>query len=163
MVNRPKQIGTQSETGVRNALLRAGFSLLEAHRNVLKGSEDEGDVWLRHPSRGLFIFEVKGGKSAEAAGPKKIAQWLAETEKEMYAAGAQHGFLVRKKKGVSHLRAEDYEAYIDLVDLLGLTGAPVTPELFPWQANVVMQIRFGDLLKLIKVPENQEDAAEAAS
>lgn len=160
MVNRPKQIGTESETGVRNALLRAGFSLLEAHRNVLKGSDDEGDVWLRHPSLGLIIFEVKGGKTAETAGPLKIQQWLAETEREMYAAGAQFGFLVRKKFRVSPKKAEGYEAYVDLVDLLGLTGVKPSPENFPWRANVVMPIRFGDLLKLIQLDKDEDAPAE---
>ena len=49
-MSKAKAIGTRAETAVRNYLLSVGYSELEAHRNVLKGSDDEGDVWLREPT-----------------------------------------------------------------------------------------------------------------
>ncbi len=45
-MSKSKSIGTRAETAVRNYLLSVGYSPLDAHRNVLKGSDDEGDVWL---------------------------------------------------------------------------------------------------------------------
>jgi len=50
-MSKAKQIGTAAETAVRNFLLSQNYTELEAHRNVLKGTNDEGDVWLREPLR----------------------------------------------------------------------------------------------------------------
>ena len=45
-MSKAKAIGTRAETAVRNFLLSVGYSELEAHRNVLTGSDDQGDAGL---------------------------------------------------------------------------------------------------------------------
>jgi len=55
-MSKAKAIGTRAETAVRNYLLSAGYTELEAHRNVLTGSDDQGDVWLRDENYGLVVF-----------------------------------------------------------------------------------------------------------
>ena len=80
-MSKAKQIGTRAETAVRNYLLSTGYNPLEAHRNVLKGQDDEGDVWLRE-SYGLIVFEIKGGKSAKDASFQQIGKWYEEAETE---------------------------------------------------------------------------------
>jgi hypothetical protein len=62
-MSKAKDIGTRAETAVRNYLLSVGYGQLEAHRNVLMGSMDQGDVWLREPQHGLIVFELKGGNT----------------------------------------------------------------------------------------------------
>lgn len=111
MVNKPKAIGTAAETAVRNYLLSCGYDKFEAHRNVLKGSADEGDVWLRHPNLGLIVFEVKAGKAAESASHNQVKLWFEEALIEQKNAGAMNACLVLKRKAVGHARARDWWAY----------------------------------------------------
>lgn len=118
-MSKAKQIGTRAETAVRNYLLSVGYNPLDAHRNVLKGQDDEGDVWLRE-SYGLIIFEVKGGKSAKDASLGQIEKWFEETEKEKANADARFGFLVTQRAGVGYPRAGEWWAYAKLEDLISL-------------------------------------------
>ena len=74
-MSKAKAIGTRAETAVRNYLLSAGYTELEAHRNVLTGSEDQGDVWLREPKRGLIVFELKGGNMAKNDSYEQCLKW----------------------------------------------------------------------------------------
>lgn len=120
MVNKPKAIGTAAETAVRNALLRAGFTELEAHRNVLKGSADEGDVWLRHPVLGLIVFEVKGGKTAKTASFEQCIKWLLEAHTERKNAKGAYGLLVQQRAGVGLTRAEGWHVYLTNNDLFSI-------------------------------------------
>ena len=78
-MSKAKNIGTRAETAVRNHLLSAGYDPLEAHRNVLKGSADEGDVWLREYF-GLVVFEVKGGNAAKTASHNQVLKWFQEAQ-----------------------------------------------------------------------------------
>ena len=71
-MSKAKNIGTRAETAVRNYLLSAGYGELEAHRNVLTGSDDQGDVWLREPDHGLIVFELKGGNMAKSASFEQV-------------------------------------------------------------------------------------------
>ena len=80
-MSKAKNIGTRAETAVRNYLLSVGYDPLAAHRNVLKGTADEGDVWLREVV-GLIVFEIKGGKMAKEASYGQIQKWMVETETE---------------------------------------------------------------------------------
>jgi Holliday junction resolvase-like predicted endonuclease len=118
-MSKAKEIGTRAETAVRNYLLSAGYSPLDAHRNVLKGRDDEGDVWLRE-KKGLVVFEVKGGKSAKDASLGQIEKWYEEAEKEKQNADAWLGFLVAQRAGVGYLRAGEWWAYAQLEDLINL-------------------------------------------
>lgn len=144
MVNRPKAIGTAAESAVRNYLLSCGFSALEAHRNVLKGSADEGDVWLRHPFIGLVVFEVKAGKAAKTASHGQIGKWFDEAVKECAAAGGIRPILVTQRAGVGAPRAGEWWAYTsraglsrdilirttldDMMNLLAIFPPPYGPD-----------------------------------
>lgn len=110
MVNRPKAIGTAGETAVRKYLLSLGFSALDAHRNVLKGSADEGDVWLRHPL-GLIVFEVKAGKAAKTASHGQVLRWMDETSTEQINAHGFSSVLVTQRAGVGAPNAGEWWAY----------------------------------------------------
>lgn len=114
MVNKPKAIGTAGESAVRNYLLSLGFSELEAHRNVLKGSADEGDVWLRHPELGLIVFEVKAGKTAQTASHNQIKAWFEEALTEKTNAKGTYAVLVTKRAGVGAPRAGEWWAYFEV-------------------------------------------------
>lgn len=121
-MSKAKAIGTRAETALRNYLLSAGYSELEAHRNVLTGQNDEGDIWLRDKKHGLIVFEVKGGKAAKEASHEQMKKWYAEAEKEMSNAGASYGFLVTQRAGVGYPRAGQWWAYGTLGDISYLAG-----------------------------------------
>lgn len=118
-MSKAKDIGTRAETAVRNYLLSVGYDQLAAHRNVLKGSDDEGDVWLRDPD-GLIVFEIKGGKMAKEASYGQIEKWFAEAELEARNAHARFGFLVTQRAGVGYPRAGEWWAYSTLGSLITL-------------------------------------------
>lgn len=112
MVNRPKQIGTAAETAFVRYARANGFDhedeTRRAHRIVLAGSEDQGDVSL---CPGVVV-EVKGGHAAECASDLLIATWLDETERERRNRGATIGFLVRKRKARGAARVGDWHAHM---------------------------------------------------
>lgn len=142
-MSKAKQIGTAAETAVRNYLLSVGYSSLAAHRHILKGANDEGDVWLREENRGLVIFEVKGGKSAKDASYGQIQKWYAEAELERDNAKANFGFLVTQRAGVGYPRAGEWWAYANLTDLIKLrTGIESTD-------STLVRITLSELVKLI--------------
>lgn len=141
-MSKSKSIGTRAETAVRNYLLSVGYSPLDAHRNVLKGSDDEGDVWLRE-SYGLIVFEIKGGKSAKDASFEQVKKWYAEAEKERDNADGKFGFLVTQRAGVGYPRAGDWWAYANLSDLIVLrTNLDVTD-------GTLVRLTLAELVKLI--------------
>ncbi len=141
-MSKAKQIGTRAETAVRNYLLSVGYSPLDAHRNVLKGQDDEGDVWLRD-DRGLIVFEVKGGKSAKDASHGQIAKWYEEAETEKTNADARFGFLVTQRAGVGYPRAGEWWAYATLGDLICLrTNLQLTD-------RTLVRITLAELVRLI--------------
>ena len=119
-MSKAKAIGTKAETAVRNYLLSVGYSELDAHRNVLTGSEDQGDVWLREAKWGLIVFEIKGGKMAKNASHEQWVRWLEEAEKERDNAQANFGFVVTQRAGVGYPRAGEWWAYARLDDVLAL-------------------------------------------
>jgi hypothetical protein len=129
-MSKAKAIGTRAETAVRNYLLSTGYTELEAHRNVLTGSDDQGDVWLRHPKLGLIVFELKGGNMAKNASYEQCLKWLKEAHKEKENARASFGFLVTQRAGVGYPRAGEWWAYATLGDLsnikYGVDGADST-------------------------------------
>jgi hypothetical protein len=141
-MSKSKSIGTRAETAVRNYLLSVGYNPLDAHRNVLKGKDDEGDVWLREAS-GLIVFEVKGGKAAKDASFQQIGKWYEEAEKERDNADARFGFLVTQRAGVGYPRAGDWWAYASLGDLINLRTNLERID------NTLVRITLAELVKLI--------------
>lgn len=144
-MSKSKQIGTAAETAVRKALLSRGWSELQAHRQILKGSQDEGDVWLRHPELGLIVFEVKGGAAAKKASRNQRAAWMVEAMTEKINAGADFGFLVTQKAGVGAPRAHMWDAYIFAGDFLHLTAGGRWDSPAP---EPILHIEFSELIDL---------------
>ena len=141
-MSKSKSIGTRAETAVRNYLLSVGYNPLEAHRNVLKGKDDEGDVWLREAS-GLIVFEVKGGKSAKDASFQQVAKWYEEAEIECKNATGRFGFLVTQRPGVGYPRAGEWWAYATLGNLINLrTNLELSDK-------TLVRITLAELVKLI--------------
>jgi hypothetical protein len=141
-MSKAKSIGTRAETAVRNYLLSVGYDPLDAHRNVLKGQHDEGDVWLRE-SYGLVVFEVKGGKMAKEASYEQCKKWLEEAELEKENAKAKFGFLVTQRPGVGYPRAGDWWAYARLGDIFYLRTHLDSVD------QTVVRMSLSDLVKLI--------------
>ena len=143
-MSKAKAIGTRAETAVRNYLLSVGYDELEAHRNVLSGSEDQGDVWLREPKRGLIVFELKGGNMAKNASYEQCLKWFKETEKEKKHANANYGFLVTQRAGVGYPRAGEWWAYATLGDLSNLLCAVGSSD------STVVRLPLRELVRLIR-------------
>lgn len=141
-MSKAKDIGTRAETAVRNYLLSVGYNPLEAHRNVLKGTADEGDVWLRE-TYGLIVFEIKGGKMAKEASYVQVEKWMQEAETERANADGKFGFLVTQRAGVGYPRAGEWWAYARIQDIIYLrTHLNVIDE-------SIVRLRLSDLTKLI--------------
>jgi hypothetical protein len=143
-MSKAKQIGTAAETAVRNYLLSQDYSELEAHRNVLKGTADEGDVWLREPLRGLIVFEIKGGKSAKEASYGQVEKWFQEAEVEKSNANGKFGFLVTQRAGVGYPRAGEWWAYAKLGDLIELRSHLDALD------DTLVRLRLAELVGLIR-------------
>ena len=135
-MSKSKDIGTRAETAVKNFLLTAGYSPLEAHRNVLKGSADEGDVWLREATQ--------GGKRANEESHGQTLKWFGEADVERVSASANYGFLVTQRAGVGYPRAGEWWAYARLSDLFKLNQVETTTEIDP-----IVRITLTELVKLI--------------
>jgi hypothetical protein len=144
-MSKAKQIGTRAETAVKNALLAAGYTPLEAHRNVLKGSQDEGDVWLRTTNHGLIVFEVKGGDSAKKASYEQIKKWFQEADTEKTNAQASYGFLVTQRAGVGYPRAGEWWAYARLEDLVYLQTLLTTYR----ETNPIVRLTLNELVAIL--------------
>lgn len=142
-MSKAKDIGTRAETAVRNYLVSVGYSALEAHRNVLTGSDDQGDVWLRDENHGLIVFELKGGDMAKKASYEQCLKWYDEAEREKKNAGANFGFLVTQRSGVGYPRAGEWWAYANLGDVCNLRyGISV-------RDSTIVRLTLRDLTKLI--------------
>jgi hypothetical protein len=142
-MSKAKAIGTRAETAVRNYLLSVGYSPLEAHRNVLTGSEDQGDVWLRDENHGLIIFELKGGDMAKKASYEQVQKWMGEVKREKAHSSADFGFLVTQRAGVGYPRAGQWWAYSTLGDLCKLRYGVGIPD------ETLVRVTLTDLVRLI--------------
>ena len=141
-MSKSKDIGTRAETAVRNYLLSIGYDPMTAHRNVLKGSADEGDVWLRE-SYGLIVFEIKGGKSAKDASYEQVRKWYEEAEIEKANANGKFGFLVTQRAGVGYPRAGEWWAYAKLSDIIYLRTYMDT------NSDILVRLTLRELVSLI--------------
>lgn len=142
-MSKAKAIGTRAETAVRNYLLSIGYTELQAHRNVLKGSDDEGDVWLRDENYGLIVFEIKGGKAAKDASYQQVQKWFQEAETEKSNANASFGFLVTQRAGVGYPRAGEWWAFAKLGDLGSVRYGIKLPD------ETLVRLTLADLMRLI--------------
>jgi hypothetical protein len=142
-LSKAKAIGTRAETAVRNYLLSVGYNSLEAHRNVLTGSLDQGDVWLRDENHGLIVFELKGGDMAKKASYEQCQTWFKEAQREKENANASFGFLVTQRAGVGYPRAGQWWAYATIGDLAKLRYGIGIPE------DTLVRITLADLVRLI--------------
>jgi hypothetical protein len=142
-LSKAKAIGTRAETAVRNYLLSVGYSTLDAHRNVLTGSLDQGDVWLRDENHGLIVFELKGGDMAKKASYEQCQTWFKEAQREKENANASFGFLVTQRAGVGYPRAGQWWAYATVGDLAKLRYEIGIPE------DTLVRITLTDLVRLI--------------
>jgi hypothetical protein len=142
-LSKAKAIGTRAETAVRNYLLSVGYNPLEAHRNVLTGSLDQGDVWLRDENHGLIVFELKGGDMAKKASYEQCQTWFKEAQREKENANASFGFLVTQRAGVGYPRAGQWWAYATVGDLAKLRYEIGIPE------DTLVRITLTDLVRLI--------------
>lgn len=85
--------GTRAETAAVKFLRDNGFP--GADRQPLRGREDQGDIAV---TAGI-IAEVKTGQRATAESPAQVRAWLAETDRERLAAGADIGLLILHPRG----------------------------------------------------------------
>lgn len=112
MTNRPKAIGTWTETSIVRYLRAHGFGgadeMTAAQRLTLHGSQDHGDIAV---CPGVMI-ESKGGHAAEMASDEKIREWLEETERERIARGADIAALVTKRKGKGRAQTGSWWAHV---------------------------------------------------
>lgn len=111
-MNKPKAIGTAAETAVTRYLTANGFP--HAERRALRGVQDAGDIT---GIPGLCI-EVKGGDAARNASDAQIETWLADTDRERLAAGADIGILILQRRGVGPASAGRWWAILPLCDVL---------------------------------------------
>jgi hypothetical protein len=120
-MNKPRAIGTWTETAVTRVLLRNGFP--RAERSALHGAKDQGDI-----TGTPVCWEVKGGKAAEQASDGQVLAWMAELDDECVNKGADVGVLVLKRKGVGAANADRWWAVMWLHDAAyGPVTAPPIP------------------------------------
>jgi hypothetical protein len=122
-VSKSKQKGTSFETSVVKFFNAAGIPV---HRVALSGAFDEGDI--RDASGGNeFILECKAGRMAETASRNQLNEWLVETERERFNAGAAYGFLVTKVAGKGDAQAGLWHVHMTTWTLRGKWGARMCP------------------------------------
>lgn len=137
MVSRPKNIGTAAESAV---LKQITPYFRQAKRLVLAGAADRGDIG----DTGDFIFEVKGGHTAERAEPGDIAAWMEEARVEARNSRVPFGVLVTKRKAVGHANARKWWVWLRIEDLAELTGG-----FYRSGRHVPVRLELGDFLELI--------------
>jgi len=93
-MTRPRDKGTEAETGVTRWLITHGFP--DADRLALRGRLDAGDVAADHRR---VTFQVKAGDAAQNPSDRVVATWLDKTEGQRMNSGAEVGVLVLRRRG----------------------------------------------------------------
>lgn len=161
MTNRPKQIGTATETAVVRYARTVGFG--GAERVALHGSADIGDLRFCPGAMG----EVKGGHAAETASDAQISKWLDETERERVNAGAAIGILITKRKGVGAANAGQWWAHVRLGTICLLTNS-VAPheglslEQRTYVLSMPVRLVLADMLTLLRAAGYGDPLADGA-
>lgn len=145
MVNKPKNIGTWTETHTARAFQRCGLD--HAGRIPLKGNKDEGDVTLGDEYAWVAV-EVKGGHAAETASDAQVAAWLLETEVERVNRGAEIGLLVLKRKGKGAANATDWWVHLPGWAFVKLAQTFPHPHVHQWLPPV--RIRLLEAAEMVK-------------
>lgn len=140
MVNRPKQIGTAAETAVLK-IVKPYFP--DAHRLVLAGKADQGDIRLNN----RFILEVKGGKQAQQIGDVQLAKWMTEANVEAVHASVDWGILVTQRAGVGAPNAHRWWAWLT-VGQITTFGSGYGHALGP-VASAPVRLELGALLAIL--------------
>ncbi|AKU15766.1 hypothetical protein [Luteipulveratus mongoliensis] len=124
-MNRSKAKGTLAETACVNWFRAHGFPWAE--RLTLSGAYDRGDISLL-PGHAVIV-EVKSYSAAGNGQPatKMLAGWMAEVEREVNNAGADHGVLVVKRAGSTDVGR--WFAYVHPAAFLAMVGAQVEPDM----------------------------------
>lgn len=146
MTNRPKQIGTATESAVVALLKARGFHT--ADRIILHGANDHGDVDLV-PGTKKWMLEVKGGKAAESASIAQISEWLAETRREKDNGGYENAALVVKRKGFGKDRAYNWYVYMELHDFTRLFHKKTVHPLVTFPISM----QLGPFITLVRIYE----------
>lgn len=116
MSNPSKAKGTFVESAVTNEFLSHG---IHAQRTALAGSQDVGDIHVRH---GQMVVECKGGEAAHSASWNLLAAWWLETEAEAARVPeCDLAVLVVKRKGSG--KARDWRAFVRVDEFLYATKA----------------------------------------
>lgn len=105
MVNRPRAKGTEAENMVVEYLINNGWP--HAERRSLKGIKDKGDIT---GCPGL-VWEAKW-----AGAGLRMGTWMSQTAVERLNAGADHGILVIKPRGIGSKNTEYFYAAMHLLD-----------------------------------------------
>lgn len=105
-MSRSKRIGTRGESQVVAAFRTFG---LEADRKPLKGSEDEGDIWVLLPNGEQIMIEVKTGKQTKGYSRTTKREWLRQTKAESENSG-EEGFLIINSYGRGIIDSEVWSA-----------------------------------------------------
>ncbi|MGW8936001.1 hypothetical protein [Gordonia terrae] len=119
MANANKIKGDKYEREILAQCHRAGF--LGATRTRPGRNEDQGDILLNRA--GTAIIQTKD------VAQLNFRDWMAELDAQMDAAGAGHGALVVKRRGVGgrpalHLAVMDVEMMLDLMARAGHQDGP---------------------------------------
>lgn len=115
MTNRPKQIGTRTETALVTFLRKNGFPT--AKRIILAGGKDEGDVDFNPGSFGVMA-QVKGGKYAEKASPAQIEGWLDQVANQKDNGAFELAVLVTKTSGYGEKRVNMWDCHMYMHNLI---------------------------------------------
>jgi len=142
MVNKPKAIGTAAETAVLK-VVKPYFP--DAHRLVLAGQQDQGDIRLSD----RFILEVKGGRQTMQIGDKMLDKWLNEANVEAVHSGVDFGFLVTQRAGVGAPNAHRWWAWLTVGQLVTVMngGNPMFATF--GVATEPVRLELGVLLKIL--------------
>ena len=148
--------GKADERKVVSFLRVSGFP--EAKRMVRTGfrnggnfSQDEGDI-TGTPG---VAWQVKSIAEREWW---KVPRWLADTQAQKAASGADYGILILKRKGHGH--PGTWWAWLRLSDVVGLLGAPLpAPSRTPLDLDVPVRLELSHLMPLLHLAGYGDPAA----
>ena len=113
-MNRPKRIGTASESAVRDYLLSRGITAI---RPAQAGTQDRGDVHAAPTPNGYrLVLEVKAGAQAHNPPMPQVEAWQGEAELEAARVpDCDMAILVLKRKGSA--KVWDWPAFTKVGDI----------------------------------------------
>lgn len=136
-MNKPRNIGTATETAVVKFLRSAGFP--HAERRALRGAKDAGDI-TGTPG---ICWSVKGGQMARHASDQQVAEWLHELARQTPRAEADYGVLVVQRAGIGAANADRWWAVMQAWQvecLMSKTGKRHSEFRFPTRMALVAAV-----------------------